>query len=89
VINFITRKDFSGAEIFGYYASPQDSGGAQARATLTAGYGNLSTDKFNAWLSFDYLDNKGCWRVSDRFRRQLTCRVSASTARRRQAFRPT
>lgn len=59
VINFITRKDFSGAEIFGYYASPQDTGGAQARATLTAGYGDLSTDKFNAWISFDYLDNKG------------------------------
>jgi tetratricopeptide (TPR) repeat protein len=59
IFNFITRKEFSGAEIFGYYASPQDGGGASGRATLTAGYGDLSIDKFNAWLSFDYLDNKG------------------------------
>jgi iron complex outermembrane recepter protein len=59
VINFITRKDFSGAEIFGYYASPQDSGGAEARATLTTGYGHPSTDSFNAWLSFDFLNTQG------------------------------
>ena len=37
VINFITRKDFSGAEIFAYHGSPEHSGGAQTRASLSGG----------------------------------------------------
>ena len=81
VINFITRKDFSGAEVFGYYASPQDSGGAQKRATLSAGYGDLTADKFNAWISFDYLNNQRMLATDRAFSRTRTGRISASTGR--------
>ena len=47
VINFITRRDYQGAEI-GVYASGTQEGGAGKRTgTVSGGFGNLDTDRFN------------------------------------------
>ena len=54
VINFITKSNYNGVEISGEYQKPQQSGGTQKRATISGGIGDLSTDKFNVWATFDY-----------------------------------
>ena len=54
VINFILRKDFEGVEVTGYGAWTQHGGGDQWQGTLTAGYGNLAKDRFNAFATVDY-----------------------------------
>ncbi|MBL8510553.1 MAG: TonB-dependent receptor [Betaproteobacteria bacterium] len=53
VINFILRKDYQGAEV-SYYGSNTDRGGGKVdKYTVTAGYGDLSTQRFNVLFSFD------------------------------------
>jgi len=54
VINFITKNNYNGIEVSGEYQRPQQSGGVSKRATLSGGIGNLDTDKFNLWATFDY-----------------------------------
>lgn len=54
VINFITRKDFSGADIVGQAAVTEQGGGNHYQATLTAGWGDLTRDRFNAFVTLDW-----------------------------------
>jgi iron complex outermembrane receptor protein len=54
VINFILRKDYTGAEAFAYYGDSEHGGGKTHRYSATLGWGDLSTNKFNAFASFDY-----------------------------------
>jgi iron complex outermembrane recepter protein len=54
VINFILRKDYQGAEAYAQYTSPQHTGGYSKRYNFAAGYGNLATQKFNAFAMLDY-----------------------------------
>jgi iron complex outermembrane receptor protein len=54
VINFILRKDFTGAEASAYYGDSEHGGGRTHRYTATLGWGDLATQKFNAFASFDY-----------------------------------
>ena len=63
VINFIVRKDFRGAELTGYYATPtrgQGDGpsGDQTTFKVAAGFGDLSKQRFNVFAaaSYDKLD---------------------------------
>ncbi len=51
VINFILKRDFTGVEISATGNFTADGGGAQRRASLTAGKGNLDTDGYNAMVS--------------------------------------
>jgi iron complex outermembrane recepter protein len=53
VVNFITRKHFSGIEMDAEYSPTQHYGGAPQEYTLTAG-GNFSDNRGNAVVSIDY-----------------------------------
>jgi iron complex outermembrane recepter protein len=65
VINFILRNDFRGFEGTAFYGTSGAGGGQQKRATLTGGFGDPSTDRFNVFATLDYL-NSGRLRAKDR-----------------------
>jgi iron complex outermembrane recepter protein len=53
VINFILRKDFTGIEA-AYYQSSTDRGGGDGwAANLTAGFGDITKDRFNVLVSYN------------------------------------
>jgi iron complex outermembrane recepter protein len=54
VINFITRKDFTGGTITLGADRPQADGGSGGNANIGFGYGDLAKDKFNLFGFFDY-----------------------------------
>jgi iron complex outermembrane receptor protein len=54
VINFITRKDYRGAELAAHVAIPQHGGGEHYQVTASAGVGNLATDRVNAFVTVDW-----------------------------------
>ncbi|MFG6447600.1 TonB-dependent receptor [Roseateles sp. BYS180W] len=65
VINFITRKDYQGADVALSYAKPQDEGGVKKGWTLSGGFGDLERQGFNLWASIDRQDNeriRAIWR---------------------------
>ncbi len=51
VVNFILRTNYVGNEISGTGAFTQQGGGAQRRASLLFGRGNLDTDRYNGLFS--------------------------------------
>ena len=57
VINFVLRKDFRGLYVSGYGAVTEHGGGDQQQATLTAGYGDPTTDRFNVFVTANYQKN--------------------------------
>ncbi len=54
VINFITKKDFTGGTLNLGYDSPQKSGGKAANLNVGYGYGDLDKDGFNVFGFVDY-----------------------------------
>jgi iron complex outermembrane recepter protein len=54
VINFIMRKDFQGAEAYAQYTSPEHTGGYATHFTIAGGYGDLASQRFNAYAIVDY-----------------------------------
>jgi len=54
VINFILRKDYSGAEVNGNYFATEHGGGNNWRASAVAGWGDLSKDRYNVFVAADY-----------------------------------
>ncbi|MCW5590767.1 MAG: TonB-dependent receptor [Burkholderiales bacterium] len=55
VINFIMRSDYRGGEAMAYFGSPTRAGGGeQIRANGTAGFGDLSSDRYNVVVSVSY-----------------------------------
>ena len=54
VINFILRRDFTGVEASAYYGDSEQGGGKVERYTASLGWGDLATNRFNAFASFDY-----------------------------------
>jgi iron complex outermembrane receptor protein len=57
VVNFILREDFSGVQFSAYGAVTEHGGGNQWQATLTAGYGDLTADRFNVFVTANYQKN--------------------------------
>ncbi len=53
VINFITRKDYTGVDLNASIAGTQDGGAGKKTASISAGYGSLSTDRFNVFGTLD------------------------------------
>jgi iron complex outermembrane receptor protein len=53
VINFITRKDYQGADANIYALSTAEGGGGKTTASISGGYGDLGKDRFNVFGSFD------------------------------------
>jgi iron complex outermembrane receptor protein len=58
VINFIVRKDYRGAEVTAYYATPTRGGpgpdGSQSTFKAAAGFGDLSKDRYNVFFAAQY-----------------------------------
>ncbi|MQQ99911.1 TonB-dependent receptor [Glaciimonas soli] len=54
VINFITKRSYSGLNLSAEGFEPQQSGGAQQRVNISGGYGDLDADGYNVWGTFDY-----------------------------------
>ncbi|HET9668960.1 MAG TPA: TonB-dependent receptor plug domain-containing protein, partial [Casimicrobiaceae bacterium] len=55
VINFITRSDYTGAEVTAYGAVPTRSGGGNRyQATGSFGFGDLAKDRYNFFGSISY-----------------------------------
>ncbi|WP_164964151.1 TonB-dependent receptor [Rubrivivax sp. JA1026] len=53
VINFVTRKDYTGAEVNVYVGDTQEGGAGKRTASVTAGYGTLAENGFNVFGVFD------------------------------------
>jgi iron complex outermembrane receptor protein len=53
VINFITRREFAGVDVFASFTKTEDGGANSGRATLTGGTGRLESDGFNAFGVLD------------------------------------
>ena len=59
VINFIMRQDFTGLEASAMYGAPTRSGGGdQYEVYVTGGWGDLTKDRWNAFVSVDYQEQK-------------------------------
>jgi iron complex outermembrane receptor protein len=59
VINFIMREDYQGAEATLWGGTPtQGSNGRQWQISATGGIGNLATDKYNVFGSFNYQEQR-------------------------------
>jgi iron complex outermembrane recepter protein len=54
VVNFITRKDFQGAEVTGRYGISSHGDGEEKGASVAAGIGNFDKDGYNVLFAFDY-----------------------------------
>ena len=54
VINFILRRDFTGAEVTAYGTRTDGGGGDTRRYSATVGFGDLEKQRFNILASFDY-----------------------------------
>jgi iron complex outermembrane receptor protein len=57
VINFITRKDYKGAEISLDGLRTQEGGGGDRSISLVGGFGNLVNDGYNFFASLQYKKN--------------------------------
>ena len=59
VINFILRQDFSGIDATAWYGAPTRSGGGEQYQLMgTVGWGDLTKDKWNAFFSANYNEQK-------------------------------
>jgi iron complex outermembrane receptor protein len=59
VINFILKQNYQGFEATGYYATPTRSGDGQSwQGKASAGWGDLTKDKFNVFVSGYYTQQK-------------------------------
>lgn len=54
VVNFITRKDFTGIEAQVGYGTSSRSDGQEQSLSVTGGWGSLDKDRFNVLASFQY-----------------------------------
>ena len=54
VVNFILRKDFRGFEATGYGAWTEHGGADARQAIVSAGHGELTTDRFNVFAALSY-----------------------------------
>lgn len=65
VINFITRTDFEGLNVNGFYDITEEGDAPLYRASALAGYGDLAEDGFNIMASVSY-ESRGALRGSQR-----------------------
>src|SRR5207302_5302763 len=54
VINFILRKDYTGAEVNVFYGDTEHGGGKSQKYTAIGGYGDLAKDRFNVTIVGTY-----------------------------------
>ncbi len=58
VINFITRREYTGVDVSAYTSDTQHGGAGKTILTASAGFGDISKDRFNVFGVLDYQDNK-------------------------------
>jgi len=61
VVNIILRKNYNGASIGGTYGQSGHSDGQTTRGYATYGFGNLDTDKYNAFVTVEASKQKNIW----------------------------
>ena len=54
VINFITKKNYQGAQIQANFDHPQEAGGGSGEADITFGHGDLASDGYNFMITGSY-----------------------------------
>jgi iron complex outermembrane recepter protein len=54
VVNFITKKNFQGADIQGNFDHPQGHGGGSQEVDFTVGHGDLNNDGYNVLFTASY-----------------------------------
>jgi iron complex outermembrane recepter protein len=54
VINFITKKNYQGAQIEGNFDRPQENGGASGQVDFSLGHGDLASDGYNVMITGSY-----------------------------------
>jgi iron complex outermembrane recepter protein len=54
VVNVILKKQYTGAEVSVEVGKGQHPGGGERRLTASAGYGDLDTDRFNAYVNLEF-----------------------------------
>ena len=57
VINFITRRGYSGVGVTAEASRPSGEGGAKHRVSMLAGFGDLEKDGVTGWVSVDFQNN--------------------------------
>ena len=68
VINFITRSDYTGAEVTGFYGAPtRGGGGEQWQGSASAGAGDLAKDRWNFFISGQYNEQRPLDQASRQF----------------------
>jgi len=69
VVNFILRKDFAGLEVSGLGSWPQQGGGRQLQASVTAGAGDLAKDGWNAFVTATWQKDDPLYAIDRSFAR--------------------
>ena len=54
VINFITKKNYQGAEVQANFDRPQEAGGGSGEADFILGHGDLASDGYNFMITASY-----------------------------------
>src|SRR3984885_14580554 len=54
VINFITKKNYQGAEVQANFDRPQEAGGGSGEADFIFGHGDLASDGYNVMITASY-----------------------------------
>lgn len=67
VVNFITRKDFQGAEISTHIGQTFEGGAAKRSLTLSGGVGSLERDRYNAFAVLDVQRNGSLFAANREF----------------------
>ncbi len=65
VINFITKKNYQGAEVQVNFDQPQEKGGSSGYGNFTIGHGDLVSDGYNVMLTGSYSEQqqvRASWR---------------------------
>ncbi|CDG80790.1 TonB-dependent receptor [Janthinobacterium agaricidamnosum] len=65
VINFILKKNLQGGTVDATYSAPQEGGGNAWNTSVTYGFGDLETDRFNIMASYRH-DDQAKLRATDR-----------------------
>ena len=58
VVNFILRREYTGAEIMAEYGAASGSSAAVTRLAATFGFGELAKDRYNVFATVNYQKEK-------------------------------
>lgn len=63
VVNFISKRDYHGANLFGNYGISSEADGKEKQIGLSAGLGDIAEDGYNGFFSFEYLKREPIYRA--------------------------